>query len=237
VRFSVPAGKEQKTACGVCLDQNVTHSDKKKTLIDSDESVKTSGDTAPVSGAKGYGAGRPARTGSKQNSGEEVPEKKIKPKTSSLKELSGKIGGEHVTENNKVEEPSSPAPEKEPENVNSFTVDDLKTVWENFLGSIEKSNPRLHSILHNHPPQLKSDTLIEISVLGTQLDEIEKEKGSVLKVLRKELKNNKITIDVIIQKQEDVKQKVFTATDKFKVMIDKNPALAEMKKRLGLDLD
>jgi len=110
-------------------------------------------------------------------------------------------------------------------------------VWDVFLKTIEKSNARLHSILHNHPPKLKDDSRIEIAVLATQQKEIEQGKALLLNNLRKELNNDNITLNVIVMKQEEAPRKVFTSSDKFKLMAEKNPLLLEMKKKFGLDLD
>jgi len=78
---------------------------------------------------------------------------------------------------------------------------------------------------------------IEISVLSTQKNELEHGKVQLINYLRKELRNNKISLSIKIQKQEEVTRKVFTAADKFKMMAEKNPALIDLKKKLGLDLD
>ncbi len=44
-------------------------------------------------------------------------------------------------------------------------------------------------------------------------------------------------MNIVIIQPEDEPQKAFTATDKFKLMIEKNPVLGEMKTKFGLDLD
>ena len=120
---------------------------------------------------------------------------------------------------------------------NSFTQDDLSRVWKQYLTSIEKSNASLHSILLNHPPTVKSENVIDIRLLVTQKTVVESEKTELISFLRKELKNSFVSINIVVIQPEDEPQKAFTATDKFKLMIKKNPVLGEMKTKFGLDLD
>ena len=54
--------------------------------------------------------------------------------------------------------------------------------------------------------------------------------------LREKLKNNTILV-VGELKLTDDKKMVYTPSDKFKYLADKNPILLELKERLGLDTD
>jgi DNA polymerase-3 subunit gamma/tau len=152
--------------------------------------------------------------------------------------LSGQISGEKSTAPGKVEEPAPESvQQKEQKNETPFTEDELLKVWKGFIDTLEKPNPRLHSILHNHPPKLKENNVIEIAVLGTQVNEIEQSKKMVLDELRSKLKNDLIVLKVEVLKRTEAPRKVFTAADRFKQMAEKNPALLDMTKKLGLDLD
>ncbi len=125
----------------------------------------------------------------------------------------------------------------EPELNNPFIQDDLLNAWDKYLKSIEKSNPRLYSILYNHPPKDKEGNVVEINLLITQKAEVEKERGHLIGFLRNELKNSSVTLYIEVIQKEEGPQKAFTASDKFKKMVEKNPVLGDMKKKFGLDID
>ncbi len=214
---------------------------KKKTLTESDQ-----GEKGTNTGTGNNSSGTTETTKAKAavdkvyaSKDTDQPVKKVRPKrTPSLKELAGgKIPGEK-DQSGSVEEPQVEMTSgTNSGNANPFTQEELGKAWDKFLSTIERSNARLHSILHNHPPKLKADNGIELAVLPTQQNEVEDGKGQLVVFLREELKNDKIRLDVVVQKQEETKRKVFTAADKFKLMAEKNPALIDMKKKFGLDID
>jgi len=54
--------------------------------------------------------------------------------------------------------------------------------------------------------------------------------------LREKLKNSTILVTGDLKEAED-KKMMYTSRDKFEYLLEKNPALKEMKERLGLDPD
>ena len=54
--------------------------------------------------------------------------------------------------------------------------------------------------------------------------------------LREKLKNSSILVAGELKESED-KKMMYTSRDKFEYLLEKNPALKEMKERLGLDPD
>jgi DNA polymerase-3 subunit gamma/tau len=67
--------------------------------------------------------------------------------------------------------------------------------------------------------------------------EILKDKSNLFTFLKTQLKNAALTLDVYWLKEDETVSKAFTATDKFKLMMDQNPSLAELKRLFDLDLD
>ncbi len=169
-----------------------------------------------------------------------APQKKnVRPKSTAIADISKNVETGSDSNLSEVKEPEGnpvagghSVTENHP-----FTKEDLCDAWKRYLKTLEKNNASLHSILQNHPPELLENDTIGISVLYTQKNELESGKTQLINYLRKEIKNNNISLSIKIQKQEEVSKKVFTAADKFKMMAEKNPALREMKKKLGLDLD
>jgi len=165
--------------------------------------------------------------------------KKVRPKSTAISDISKNVETRDKDRGlSEVEEPAEGiAADQQETDTNPFTKEDLGDAWKRYLKTLEKDNVSLHSILLNHPPELLGEDKIEISVLSTQKNELEQGKIQLINYLRKELKNKKITLSIKIQKQEEVTRKVFTAVDKFRMMAEKNPALIDLKKKLGLDLD
>lgn len=67
-----------------------------------------------------------------------------------------------------------------------------------------------------------------------ELDRLKTLRPSLLEHLRTSLENHKIDISAEV-KHEVGSKKAYTNSDKFKVMMEKNPSLIELKDRLGLD--
>ncbi|MFT6867895.1 MAG: hypothetical protein ACJA08_002741 [Cyclobacteriaceae bacterium] len=65
------------------------------------------------------------------------------------------------------------------------------------------------------------------------LDRAEQE---IVQFLRSELKNSLILMEKEVKEQE-MSKKLYTSRDKFEYMAEQNPALKELKERLGLDFE
>ena len=167
---------------------------------------------------------------------DEPVQKRVPPKSISIKDRSNKIDNPKGSAKSLVEEPVPKIGGEEGEN-KPFTQEELAEVWKEYLTSLEKTNIRLYSILSDKSPMVKDSNVVEISILQTQKTLVENEKSNMVSLLRSKLKNDSISLNLEVVKQEKGPQKAFTATDKFKLMIEKNPVLGEMKAKLGLDLD
>jgi len=118
----------------------------------------------------------------------------------------------------------------------SFTEENAKGVWNKFVKSTEKDKQRIYSILTQDEVKI-NDLVFEINVTSTsQKNAMESFKTTILEYLRDELKNDYIQINInfIEQKQED-KKVFYTQEDKYKHMLEKNPQIEYMSKKLGLD--
>ncbi|ASB50659.1 hypothetical protein [Alkalitalea saponilacus] len=97
----------------------------------------------------------------------------------------------------------------------------------------------MFTILNNHLPQIEKDHTIHLELSSpVQEVEIEKNRDSIMLFLKKELHNSLLSLKVkVAEDQASPQEKVFTAADKLKVMMEKNPALAMLKQQFNLDLD
>jgi DNA polymerase III subunit gamma/tau len=147
--------------------------------------------------------------------------------------LKGKAIPKSEPEKDVVAEVLPEYPEKEM--INNFSQEALEKVWNAFSSSIKEDQPRLATTLTSAIPLLKEEFIIEFSVSNSlQQDAIKNYKHVLLPFLHKELKNSKITLDVTVSQQES-KSMLYSDEDKYRHMVQKNPALGRLKQQFNLD--
>jgi hypothetical protein len=121
---------------------------------------------------------------------------------------------------------------------NPFSPEQLQKAWNGYAHQVETSNPRLFSMLTARSPRLKGQNVIIFPLQNeTQEVELMKAKTALFDYLRGELKHAKLQLEVECVKEDRVRQKAFTASDKYKVLADKNPLLERLKNVFNLDLE
>ena len=131
----------------------------------------------------------------------------------------------------------SQAPEapKQEEN-RPFTDDQLRGAWVG-LAATHADELRLKQLMETYTPSLISDTSAQIKMPNPwQMKELQKAMPSLLKQLRATLHNDLLDIQVI-QEEFNQEQMAFTAEEKYALMAEQNPALAQMKELLDLQID
>ncbi|WP_258176705.1 hypothetical protein [Marinilabilia salmonicolor] len=114
----------------------------------------------------------------------------------------------------------------------------MQRVWNGYARSVEKSNPRLFSMLTAHSPRLKGDKVVVFPLKNeTQEVELLKEKKGLFDFLKKELRNAKLSLETEYIREESGPQKAYTAADKYKVLAEKNPSLDKLRNMLNLDIE
>lgn len=119
-------------------------------------------------------------------------------------------------------------------------VDDaaISTAWNEYANSVQASNPYLYTILSNQIPKVGNGTNLVLELNNTmQEDEVAKEKSAIFTFLKKRVKNAKLTLEVRIVEEKLSANKVYTASDKMRVMLEQNPSLADLKRLFDLDLE
>ena len=119
---------------------------------------------------------------------------------------------------------------------NSFTQEDLIAAWTNMTNKIKLSKPRLNSILRISQPVLSDNFVITYEV-GNDLQQsaLSKEEALVLSSLREQLKNDLLKLKINIAKQSQTKKQLFTDTDKYKYLSEKNPNINKLRQQFNLD--
>ena len=158
------------------------------------------------------------------------------PQPSSLPKMPKISLGLGVKKEQPAAQPSlAPEAPKQEEN-RPFTDDQLRGAWVG-LAATHADELRLKQLMETYTPSLISDTSAQIKMPNPwQMKELQKAMPSLLKQLRATLHNDLLDIQVI-QEEFNQEQMAFTAEEKYALMAEQNPALAQMKELLDLQID
>ncbi|HEY1006747.1 MAG TPA: DNA polymerase III subunit gamma/tau, partial [Sphingobacteriaceae bacterium] len=124
------------------------------------------------------------------------------------------------------------------ESRNDFSNEDFLKKWNEYAEAIKKAGKiNLFTIMTANPPVLREGYQIEVLIENKiQENLMVIEKVDLLNFLRVELQN--FTIDIFTrQAEQDGKKKLYTSTEKYQHMVEKNPTLEEFRKRFNLGLE
>ncbi len=120
----------------------------------------------------------------------------------------------------------------------SFSQLELEAAWNKYANELkEKGKTNLSSALLSKRPILKDGAIIEFSINNKAIEEsINEEKMPFLGFLRKELNNYSIQLNLVLSAIDD-KTNLYTATDRYKRLVEKNPAINKFRQRFDLDVE
>lgn len=120
---------------------------------------------------------------------------------------------------------------------NDFNQEKLEKVWLYYTESIARQYPNFYSILSTRKPLLKDNFNIELTIDNKAQELTLKERrGDLLDFLRAELRNQNIQLESILIESFS-QSKPYTAEDKYRAMVEKNPALKALRDSLDLELE
>ena len=138
-------------------------------------------------------------------------------------------------EANKIEDPAD-APTAQAVRNTPFTEDQLNDAWAG-LSVHFPGEERLIALITTQTPQLIAPNLCRITVANPwQKEDFQKFGKKVMDIVRDKLGNDLLKLQVEISKQE-VTRRAYTASEKYKVLADMNPHIAELRKRMNLQLE
>lgn len=117
---------------------------------------------------------------------------------------------------------------------NSFTPEQLSAAWQEFAEQRKKYQAEYQLLAQ--PYDLKDNKLTLHLLSPVQETMLNNVRTELTAFLREKLKNSTILVVGELKESED-KKMMYTSRDKFEYLLEKNPALKEMKERLGLDPD
>lgn len=114
----------------------------------------------------------------------------------------------------------------------------LRSAWETYLGldGVQEQR-RVVASLSGKPLHLIEPDQVEITLDNSiQADTFEEIKSDLIPYLREQLQHFALRFKVKITERTQVLEP-YTAQEKYQYLLNQNPALAEMRRRLDLDLE
>jgi DNA polymerase-3 subunit gamma/tau len=119
----------------------------------------------------------------------------------------------------------------------AFSQEALESVWLKYANEMRLKKANLGAALASKMPVLKEATKVEFTINNKALEEaINEDKMNFLGFLRKELNNYSIQLELIMVQGED-KTNLYTATDRYKRLAEKNPAINKFRQAFDLDIE
>lgn len=125
---------------------------------------------------------------------------------------------------------------KQAEENSPFTLDQFRGAWAG-LYTIFKEEPRLLAILREYQPELVDQHHCVLTLANPWQKNAFKQFGkAVMDHMRQTLHNSHLQLTLQVDEQA-VMKKAYTAEEKYKVLLEKNEELANLKSILGLQLE
>ncbi len=166
-------------------------------------------------------ASKPAGSVSKKNT--------LTPGTVSIKKITtreeDKMNGNNKDPNDEPDGPSDP-----------FTQEQLENAWTEYMTSINGKHPSFSNALGKYMPSLNDNYQIEITTDNAIIAKSNEHLKNLINYLKKKLNNYRIHYKMVITKNDNAKTP-YTDKEKFDAMLQKNPALKNLKDKFDLELD
>jgi DNA polymerase-3 subunit gamma/tau len=119
-----------------------------------------------------------------------------------------------------------------------FTQQALESTWLKYSNELKaKGKANLGLALASKMPVLKGTSNIEFTINNKALEEaINEDKMNFLGFLRNELNNFSVQLDLVMIQTED-KASLYTATDRYKRLAEKNPNINKFRQAFDLDIE
>jgi DNA polymerase-3 subunit gamma/tau len=145
----------------------------------------------------------------------------------------------HSESEKQDEEKDNSVVQKEKRNEQAFSQEDLNEKWVQYAN--EKENVGKHnllSVLRDKKAILKENFNVCITLDNKVQEEVlNDEKTKLLGYLKTQLENDSISLTVDVTPLKEEEMKAYTAEDKFKKMVKKNPDLLNLKDKFDLEID
>ncbi len=115
---------------------------------------------------------------------------------------------------------------------------ELETFWIEYAEQLKVVGRMTdHSAYTMNKPAMVAENTIAFTVLNaTAAERLNADKVNLMEFLRKKLRNNVFSLEIILSKEEG-ETKIYTSQDKFKRLAELNPSLNKLRQTFDLDLD
>ncbi|MFN4082205.1 MAG: DNA polymerase III subunit gamma/tau [Bacteroidia bacterium] len=121
---------------------------------------------------------------------------------------------------------------------NNITEDDFANVWNSYIEHLMKSNKtRISSFLNQAKKTLNNHTVLIELRSKLEADLFNEERIEMIPFFRNRLQNTLFEFEVIVNEQLIETTKALTKQEQLKIITDKNPAIATLIQKLGLEID
>ncbi|QNK62188.1 DNA polymerase III subunit gamma/tau [Pedobacter sp. PAMC26386] len=118
-----------------------------------------------------------------------------------------------------------------------FTHEELMVLWKEYVQKTKEENKiNFYTILTTNDPELTRPDQITVSITNLAQESIlQNELVEFLNFLRTRLKN--FSVGIVTKRVENkIENRLYTSIEKYHYLLEKNPKLEDMRKRLNLDL-
>jgi DNA polymerase-3 subunit gamma/tau len=118
-----------------------------------------------------------------------------------------------------------------------FNYEQLMVLWKQFTTkAMEEHKINLYTLLTSNHPELNGSEITVLIENTAQESILQAELVEFLNFLRTKLKN--FDISMVTKKVErKIQNRLYTSTEKYQYLVEKNPKLEEMRKRFNLDIN
>lgn len=119
-----------------------------------------------------------------------------------------------------------------------LNLDTIKGVFEEILEDFKKDHKNMEMALLNQPFELRNREVVFMLSSGLHEDLFPKLKPELTGILRRKLREPDVEVTFEITEQAvDPLKNLYTSREKLTYLMEKSPALKELKKRFGLEAD
>jgi len=120
----------------------------------------------------------------------------------------------------------------------SFTFEQIETSLLRFAELKKADSALFYSALTSYKPVLQPNNVLQLTVGNTVLEkELSERRNLLLEFLREEMKNDFITLYILVSEQPLETKKYMNDRDKLEIMAAQNPNVGKLKDQLNLELD
>lgn len=113
----------------------------------------------------------------------------------------------------------------------------LEAAWKRFVERQADGPASRYATLSASMPELKDEQIRFAVVNIIQQKDMDEVKAELMEFLRAELRNVRLQLEIALEEKQSVKKEFLSEREKYERMVEQNPLLEELRKRLDLDLN